>query len=263
MRDTMLNQLKNRWIAITRPAHQAGKLIKKLESNGARVIPFPLLEIKSPGNFELSKQRLGKILDYDLVIFISPNAVEQGLKWLNPSSLQGVEVTAVGGGTSALLTQYGIGVDFSPKSNFNTEALLALPEMRNLGSGKKIAILRGEGGRDFLKEQLELQGCNVDYVNLYKRSCPQKNLEVLKEHHKNKQLDIILLTSGTSAAHLFLMKDQYGNNDWLNDTCLLAGSNRIKQQVLSRTSHRGELLSSSNPSDETIYQKLLEWSKSR
>ncbi|HIO96395.1 MAG TPA: uroporphyrinogen-III synthase [Leucothrix sp.] len=254
--------LQDKWVVVTRPKHQAGSITKTLEEAGAHVILFPLLEINPPDNFELSKQRLDKILNYDLVIFISPNAVEQGLKWLNPSSLQGLEVTAVGAKTSALLTQYGMRVDFSPKGNFNSEALLALPEMRNLGSGKKIAILRGEGGRDFLKEQLELQGCNVDYINLYKRSCPQKNLEVLKEYHKNKQLDIILLTSGTSAAHLFLMKDKYGNNDWLNDTCLLAGSNRIKQQVLSRTSHRGELLSSSNPSDETIYQKLLEWSKS-
>ncbi|MEE9444401.1 MAG: uroporphyrinogen-III synthase [Cocleimonas sp.] len=254
--------LQDKWIVVTRPKHQAGVIKKTLEHAGAHVILFPLLEISPPDNFELSQQRLKKITDYDLVIFISPNAVEQSLKWLKPISLQGLTVVAVGTKTSILLTQYGIQVAFSPKDNFNSESLLALPEMKNLGLGKKIAILRGEGGRDFLKEQLGLQGCKVDYIDLYKRNCPQNNLEVLTQHHKNKQLDIILITSGTSIEHLFSIKENNSGNDWLDDARLLVGSDRIKQQILNSTTHCGELISSDNPSDENIYQKLLEWSKS-
>ena len=253
--------LQDKWIVITRPEHQSENIKHILEQAGAHVILFPLLAISPPDNLEHSKHCLENITNYDLVIFISPNAVEEGLKWLNAASLKEIKVASVGAKTSAQLTQHRIQVAFSPKENFNSEALLALPEMKSLGSGKKIAILRGEGGRDFLKNKLEQQGCKVDYIDLYKRICPQKELKTLRYHYENKHLDIILITSGTSIDHLFSLKEQNNMNDWLDDICLLVGSERIKQQVLNNTSHRGMLLASSNPSDENLYQKLLEWSK--
>ena len=258
--------LKDKWIVVTRPEHQAEKLCKKLEEAGAGVILFPLIEISPPQDLALAKQKLKKLTEYDLLIFISPNAVDESLKWIDKDSLQGMTIAAVGAKTKAQLLMHGIEANISPEKNYNSEALLALPEIQNLGetaTGKphKVGILRGEGGRDFLKESLEEQGCKVEYIELYRRTCPQDSLDTLKSSAQSHQLDMILITSGTSVDYLFALKAQSKSDDWLDRTPLLVGSERIKQQVLRCTSHHGALLSTVNPSDENLYQKLLEWSK--
>ena len=257
--------LKDKWIVVTRPEHQAGALSKRLEQAGARVILFPLIAIRPAQNIALAKKQLTQLAAYDLLVFVSPNAVDACLKWVNIASLQSCKIASVGAKTKAKLISYGLDVKISPQENYNSEALLALPEMKKLGlsdSGKphKVAILRGEGGRNFLKESLEKQGCQVDYIELYQRKCPQNSLDALKEKAANNQLDVIIMTSGTSVKNLFALQAQAAH-DWLNTTTLLAGSERIKQQVLSSTSHTGLVLSTLNPGDEKLYQKLLEWSK--
>lgn len=258
--------LKDKWIVVTRPEHQAGQLCKDLKKAGAEVILFPLIEIIPPEDLALARQQLSHVTDYDLIIFISPNAVKECLKWVDATTLQNINVASVGAKTTATLLKHGIQVTISPQKNYNSEALLALPEVQKLGltaQGKphKIAILRGEGGREFLKNTLEKQGCVVDYIELYKRSCPQQSLQQLTEKAQSNQLDMILITSGSSIEHLFALQAQT-NNDWLTSAPLLVGSERIKQQVLKSTSHHGTLLSTQNPSDESLFGRLLEWSKS-
>ena len=257
--------LKDKWIVVTRPVHQAEKLCKDLKKAGAEVILFPLIKISPPQNLPLARQQLSQLAKYDLIIFISPNAVEGCLKWVDATTLQNINIASVGAKTTATLLKHGIQVTISPQKNYNSEALLALPEVQELGltaQGKphKIAILRGEGGREFLKDRLEKQGCVVDYIELYKRSCPQESLQQLTEKAQSNQLDMILITSGSSIEHLFALQAQT-KNDWLTSAPLLVGSERIKQQVLKSTSHHGTLLSTQNPSDESLFERLLEWSK--
>ncbi len=259
--------LKDKWIVVTRPQHQAEQLCNDLKNAGAEVILFPLIKIIPPQKLSLAKQKLSKLTDYDLIVFISPNAVEECLKWLNITALKGLTIASVGAKTTAQLLRHGIQVTISPLKNYNSESLLSLPEIQKFGlstSGKphKIAILRGEGGREFLKDALEKQGCVVEYIELYQRSCPQSSLRTLEIQAKKSQLDMILITSGTSIEHLFALQAQNDNNDWLNSAPLLVGSERIRQQVLRYTSHHGTLLSTTNPSDENLFEKLLKWSKS-
>ncbi len=257
--------LKDKWIVVTRPAHQAGQLCNKLKKAGAGVILFPLIEISPPQDLALAKQQLSHLTDYDLIIFISPNAVEECLKWADAKTLQTLNIASVGAKTTATLLKHDIRVTISPQKNYNSEALLALPEIQQLGlttQGKphKIAILRGESGREFLKDSLEKQGCRVEYIELYKRTCPQKSLQQLTDKAQQKQLDMIVMTSGSSIEHLFALQTQ-NNSSWLINAPLLVGSERMKQLVLKTTSHRGTLLSTQNPSDDNVFEELLNWSK--
>lgn len=253
--------LKDKWIVVTRPKHQAEDLRLMLESAGANVILFPLLEISPPADIKTAKQQLESLIDKDLIIFISPNSVDECFKWVDPSRLTNTIIASVGAKTTQKLNNYGVQVSVSPGSIFNSESLLSLPDIKRLGGKKSIAILRGEDGRDLLKQKLEQQGCKVTYIDLYKRTCPQSNLKTLREFASNKQLDIILITSGTSIKNLYSLQKDNKDNTWLNQTSFIVGSERIKQQVLSSTSHSGQLLSTINPSDENLYQKVLEWSK--
>ena len=246
----MLNQLKNRWIAITRPAHQAGKLIKKLESNGARVIPFPLLEIVEPKAPYLLQQQLSNLGRFDTAIFISPNAVERALKYISKAQLKSLKIAAVGKKTALSLHNNGLTVDYFPDKLFNSEALLALDAMQ-LVKNQHIIIFRGEGGRDLLRDTLRQRGASVTYRNVYARRCPADNIGLLKQHYHQQKLDIIVLTSGESLQHLLRLAN---NEEWISHVPLLVGSKRIKQQFQQQFA--GKLWVAPDPSDETIFHTL-------
>lgn len=250
--------LKGKWIVVTRPAHQAGVIQKKLEEAGANVILFPLLEITQPKQATLARQQLANIDSYDLVIFVSPNAVEQSLPWLDTSKLTNGEnqVAAIGIKTASALKRHGINPDICPRQHFNSETFLNLPEIQALGSSesnvKKVAIIRGEDGRQLLHDTLKKQGVSVDNINTYRRRCPQKSSTLLKQHYEHGELDIILLTSGTSISNLFKLTE---NEDWINKVNLLVGSQRMRLQVPGEFS--GKLWVADDPSDETFFKKLI------
>ncbi|MCK5895577.1 MAG: uroporphyrinogen-III synthase [Cocleimonas sp.] len=241
---------KHYWIAITRPAHQASALTKRLEEKGANIIPFPLLEITEPASLLLIQQQLREIKQFDMAIFISQNAVEKALTFLDKTQLAPLNIAAVGKKTAASLQQNGLAVDYFPDEIFNSEALLALDKMQQV-QGQNIIIFRGEGGRDVLRDTLQQRGANVSYSNVYSRRCPATTLEVLKQHHLHHKLDIIILTSGESLQHLLRLAR---GEAWLNQVVLLVGSQRIKKKFQSQFA--GKIWVASDPSDETIYNYL-------
>lgn len=245
--------LKDKWIVVTRPAHQAGAIQKKLEQAGANVILFPLLEITAPRNPKLAKQQLSQITTYDLIIFVSPNSALQSLRWIDKYNLinSDTRIASIGKKTAATLDQQGLSPDLFPKKHFNSEAFLALPEIQQ-ARFKKVAIIRGEGGRNLLHDTLIKRGVSVDNIDTYQRTCPQTNTLILKQHWQRKELDIIMLTSGSSITNLFKLVK---NEDWINQVKLLLGSQRMQQHV-PKCFHDNVIIAD-DPSDETLYNKLL------
>ncbi|MCF6190366.1 MAG: uroporphyrinogen-III synthase [Cocleimonas sp.] len=245
--------LKNKWIVITRPSHQSENLKRKLESVGAKPVLFPLIEITPPADLGLIEKQLETLQDYDLVIFVSANAVTHSFEKISPSILQNVKVATTGKKTADALEQLGIKTDFCPKEFFNSEALLAIHEFSDYYAGKKIAIIRGEGGRNLLRDELQKKGASVDYINTYQRVFPQKDLDVLEQRAKQGELDVILLTSGTSVAKFFGLAQEV---NWINQLTLMLGSPRMQKKIPG--SFQGKLLVAEDPSDETLYKKLTE-----
>ena len=244
--------LKNKWIVITRPEHQTHRLSKMLQKVGGCPIPFPLIEIEPNVDLVLIRQQLNQLHNYDLIIFVSTNAVELSLNSVDIKKLDSTKIASTGKKTAQALAEKGINIDFCPERIFNSEALLAIPSFQQFAKGKKIAIIRGEGGRDFLRQNLVDMNADVDYIDVYKRDCPQNSLESLKHFWKRNELDIILLTSGSSASSFFSLAK---NEPWINELTLLLGSHRIQQKIPEQ--FRGKIVIAEDPSDETIYQKLI------
>ncbi len=245
--------LKDKGVVITRPAHQTENLQLKLEEAGAHAILFPLLEIVEPDNLPQIKAQLESLQNYDLVIFVSANAVEQTFKWVSPSVLDKVKIATTGKKTADVLEQHKVKIDFCPKDIFNSESLLAEPNFKDFCVDKKIAIIRGEGGRDYLRNQLELAGATVEYINAYQRICPQKSLAVLEKYANEDKLDAVLLTSGTSVENFFALAKTH---DWINNVTLVLGSPRMEKKI--PMSFQGKLAIAEDPSDETLLKKLNE-----
>ncbi len=246
--------LKDKWIVITRPSHQSENLKRKLESVGAKPILFPLIEIIPPADLGLLEKQLDNLQAYDLVVFVSANAVNYTFEKISPSVLQNVKVATTGKKTAGALEHLGIKIDFCPKEIFNSEALLSMPEFSDYCAGKKIAIIRGEGGRYFLRDELQKKGASVDYINTYQRACPKKDLDFLEQCAKQDELDIILLTSGASVANFFGLAQE---ENWVNQLTLMLGSARMQKKIPD--SFQGKLLIAEDPSDATLFKNLTDF----
>jgi uroporphyrinogen-III synthase len=157
-------------IVVTRPREQALGLTQSITRLGANAILFPLLEIAPAADASELITLKQHLSSYDLLIFISPNAVKFGMAALAtlPSA---VRVAAVGQSSAQALHDLGIAQVIAPTERFDSEALLDLPALQNV-TDWKVAILRGNGGRELLGDTLKGRGALVDYVSCYERSKP-------------------------------------------------------------------------------------------
>jgi len=165
------DSLKGLSILVTRPRAQAARLAQLIEEAGGRAHLFPAIEIEDvPVPPALSRLR-----EFDLAIFVSPTAVAKAMPhvgfWPEP-----VRVAAVGAGTRRELEKHGVGKVIAPTTGADSEALLAmLQQGAHFGdpAGKRIAILRGDGGRALLGDTFVERGAKVEYLTCYRRLLPK------------------------------------------------------------------------------------------
>lgn len=162
--------LKGLNIVVTRPRDQAVGLSQNITDLGGNAILFPLLEIAPAADASELNALKQHLSTYDLLIFISPNAVKYGMDALgNIPNI--VRVATVGQSSAQALRDLGIAHVIAPTDRFDSESLLALSALQNV-AGWKVAILRGNGGRELLGDTLKTRGAQVDYVTCYERSKP-------------------------------------------------------------------------------------------
>jgi len=159
-------------VLVTRAEHQSAPLCELIRTHGGHPIAFPALEISGPENPEITQLQLAQLEQFDIAIFISPNAVNHGLKMLaDKTPLRRLNIAAVGKGTSRVLEQAGLTVDITPVDRFDSEALLETQELHDV-KDRKIIIFRGNGGRPLLGDTLQQRGAEVVYAEVYRRCKP-------------------------------------------------------------------------------------------
>jgi len=168
--------LAGRRIVLTRPREQAEALAALIREAGGEPLVFPAIEIEDladPAPVHALADRLDEL---DLAVFVSPSAVRKALGLLRarrsgrpwPARLR---VAAVGGGSRSALERAGFAGVIAPRSGADSEALLALPELAEV-AGKRVAIFRGEGGRELLVAALAARGARVEPIACYRRARP-------------------------------------------------------------------------------------------
>ena len=183
-------------IVVTRPREQAVDLAKRIKQSGGKPLLFPLLEIKPVEDTRALLELARSLASYDLLIFISPNAVKHGMASLGALP-RTVRAATVGQGSARALREAGVSDIIVPSGGFDSEALLAMPQLQNV-SGWRIAILRGDAGREVLGDSLKQRGANVEYVACYQRGkTPFDSTSLL-----DAAPDAISVTSSEALAHL-------------------------------------------------------------
>lgn len=202
---TPAQPLAGKTIMVTRPREQAGELGEAISAQGGLPWYFPLLEIAPATDPAPLAAAAGQLADYSFAIFVSPNAVQHALPALLadqawPASLQPL---AVGPSTVKALAAAGISNCLCPQERFDSEALLALPELApQQVAGKRVAILRGNGGRELLGDTLVARGARVDRIPCYQRSGPGAGKDELAESLRTGSLDALTVSSSEALGYL-------------------------------------------------------------
>ena len=224
-----MNPLQNIGIAITRPIDQAKKLSALITKAGGTPVLFPLIEIRPLNDYSQFEAVISDIKDYDWAIFISSNAVHNGMPRMVKAGISpNLKFAAIGPVTASELQSFGVKDVLIPKDRFDSEALLALPEMHNVAD-KKILLVRGIGGRDVLAETLKTRGAQVTFAECYQRINPQTNCDLLAQLWRDKKLHGIVVTSSEAMRHLL---DLAGDADWLHHVTLFVNHARIAELPL-------------------------------
>jgi len=160
--------LSGHCIVTTRPADQAHGLEQALQSLGAKVINFPVIGIVAADPAPLQDLLLNQ---YAMAFFVSPNAVAHSLTIRPQQEWPGhIRVAGVGPATCQALESQGFANVIHPATRFDSEGVLALPEFsREAVTGRKILIMRGNGGRELIAETLRERGAEVTLLSCYRR----------------------------------------------------------------------------------------------
>jgi uroporphyrinogen III methyltransferase / synthase len=187
-------------VVITRPGGHSSGLIAQLHAAGFDTLEFPLIDIapvadEAPLRAALDELYGPHTLRYALVVFVSPNAIDKSFIKLDARWPAEVPVAVVGPGSIAALARNGVREPtytvISPSTEhadprFDSEALYTAIEA-HFGEtgleGKRVLIVRGDGGREWLAERMTEAGAGVEKVAAYRRVLPEPSMQKWERIH--------------------------------------------------------------------------------
>lgn len=211
----MSRALHGRCIAVTRPAAQSATLARLIEARGGQPLLFPLLEIGPASDTRPLQQAVASLSDYALVVFVSPNAIDYSWPAIAAAGgwPAGLRAAVIGPSSAEQLARHGVAGVVVPHSKdasdarYDTEALLELPPLQPAAvAGRRILLLRGNGGRELLAETLAARGARVDAVTCYQRSAPI-DATPIAARLAARRLDALTLSSSEGLRNLMALLD--------------------------------------------------------
>jgi uroporphyrinogen-III synthase len=123
-------------------------------------------------------------------------------------------------------------------------------------AGQRVAIFRGEGGREVLGDGLRARGATVEYVECYRRVRPRSDPAPLVAAWKAGGVHAVTVSSAQGLGHLFEMLD----GGLLRGLPLFVPHARVAGEA--RRLGAGEALVS-GPGDDEMFASLVAYFKAR
>ncbi|PVV08861.1 MAG: hypothetical protein B6D77_10980 [gamma proteobacterium symbiont of Ctena orbiculata] len=242
---------KGKGILVTRAAHQAIGLAQRIRESQGRAIGFPALEILPSQQPDQARNLLRQ--PWDVIIFVSPNAVTHAMQLLSDHRLVAT-LGAVGQATAAALRQCGYSIDLIPADRYDSEGMLKLAPLQRMAA-KRVLIVRGEGGRTLLGESLQARGAEVGYAEVYRRIKPSVDPTPLLAQWQ-EQVDLVTVTSVEVMHNL---KTMLGEQGWpmLRHTPLLVISERMHLEAKKEGFET--ILLATGADDDAILAAIQDW----
>lgn len=158
-------------VIVLRPGIPGQELVSRLQVIGFSAEHCPLIDFQSVAPTAKDQALLHNLSNYTIIVALSPRAAEFIQPWLpdkpKPWPTQ-VAYYAVGQASAqAFRQQCGQSVQY-PAGHSSSESLLALSRFAQV-TGDMILLLRGQGGRRHLADQLVKRGAKVSTCRCYRR----------------------------------------------------------------------------------------------
>ncbi|HVS35990.1 MAG TPA: uroporphyrinogen-III C-methyltransferase [Gemmataceae bacterium] len=198
-------------VLVTRPRHQAGDMVRRLEQLGAVVAVMPTVEVKPPADWGPVDRAVADLPHYQWLVFTSANGVHFFLRRLRQigrdvRALGSVKLAVIGPATADALREYHLEPDLIPPQ-FRSESLATA--LKERAAGQRILLARADRGRDLLRQELSTVA-EVEQVAVYSQvDAVEIDLELLEEINQGR-IDCITLTSSKIAEALIRLLSPAG-----------------------------------------------------
>lgn len=223
LRDTLAwyekKPLFGKRVLVTRARSQASGLADRIDELGGEAVEFPVIRLRQPEAphvLEALDDALGRLGEFDWVLFTSPNGVEfffQRLRQLGLDirSMHKARVGAVGPKTAQLLAERGL-VSHTLPARFQGEGLLEAihPELK---PSQRALLPRGDIARDYLPVKLRELGLAATEVDVYENVVEDDQAEEVIELLQNGAIHVVTFTSSSTVVNLLEVLKRAGMDD--------------------------------------------------
>jgi len=189
-------------IVVTRSRTQASRLRDRLEARGAEVTELPTIEIVPPSSYEELDREIGRLNEFDWVLFTSVNGVDHFSERLaaagkDSRALADVLLGAIGTATAERIARHGLRADLVPERHV-AEGLLDALKASAAIEGKRFLLPRARVARDVLPEGLRAAGGDVTVVAAYGTVIPRETDSEALTAVRRADIDMITFASSST-----------------------------------------------------------------
>jgi len=248
---------------ITRSEPHASQLASRLKSMGIESIHTEAMSIEPIPLSGESRSHLMNLDLFDYVVVVSANAANilaDHIDRLWPQLPVDIEWVAIGKATAhklsdeiAELPSYCI----HTPDGVDSEALLSLPIFKQSLDGKKVLLVKGEGGRNLIQQTLTEQGVSVTELPLYRRAPAYHNAKIAQDFYQDG-LDFIQIASGDGFLSLLALLNHNATQKMRIDRNArwIVPSERVAQLLISHGINESAVLVSNGASNDALIETL-------
>jgi uroporphyrinogen-III synthase len=228
-----LLNLQGAGVLITRPLVPSAGMAALVNAHQGEAYIFPSLEI-TLRPFDELQSSLARVRAGDVLIFVSINAVTGVFNEISDTlryQLASAQIAAIGERTQVALEAENLFVAISPEHDHqDSEGLLHHPLLQDL-AGRHVYIVRGQSGRETLRETLLERGAQLDYISAYACSIPREyDCTLVVEAFAAGQIQYVMLTSFAAFENLYQMLGSAANSI-LESAQLVVPGARVAQKI--------------------------------
>lgn len=245
-------------VLVTRPSPQGQELCAMLDLVGIPSIHHPLIKIVPGRQLNSLNTQLNKA---DIVIAVSQHAVDFANKHLSEHKMSWPLKTylAIGQKTAHSLSKT-THLDVNYPLVSDSEHFVELAELTSVRK-KYVVILRGNGGREYIKDTLIAREANVHYCETYQR------LPIVGENPvpiwQKQRINTVVITSSEQLTLLYnstLESDRH----WLTQLYLIVPSARIAGDgealgfchiTIARSAANKDIISALQSTQDSTYER--------
>lgn len=241
---------------ITRPAGKADHLLEALDSEAIAYLYQPVITTQM---VQLKARDIKLLTQAELLIFVSLSAVHTLEQQLAAADLH-APLLAVGETTAAALARW-TGRSVTVPQDQRSEGLLALAELQEV-AGKQIVVVRGNAGRELIKQTLIQRGALVRYVQSYSRIPLLLDGEQLCQQWQQQCVNCIVATSNEILQRIFTLVP-CEQHPWLCQQHWILVSPRARDSALALGILPQHIHLASSANDDALLGAIKQFNKDK